>query len=94
VLVGTHTFGEGAMRPARAALSADTGIGDSLPRSRPTFATWLELSMLGSMFVFSVIGAMLGTLLARGGETPVLAVVIGCALTLGLGVPITVGAVV
>ncbi|KUI23304.1 cyclase [Mycobacterium sp. GA-1285] len=94
VLIGTHTFGEGAMRPARAALSGDTAVGDSLPRSRPTFAAWLELSILGSMFVSSVLGAMLATVLGRSGESPVLAVVIGCALTLGLGVPITVGAVV
>lgn len=94
VLIGTHTFGEGALRPARAALSGDTGVGDALPRSRPTFAAWLELSMLGSMFVFSVVGAMLAAVLGRGSEAPVVAVVIGCALTLGLGVPITVGAVV
>src|SRR5271167_3767031 len=44
VLIGTHTFGEGALRPARAALAGDTGIGDALPRSRPTFAAWLFLS--------------------------------------------------
>jgi class 3 adenylate cyclase len=94
VLIGAHTFGEGALRPARAALSGYTGIGDSLPRSRPTFAAWLELSMLGSIFVFSVIGAMLGAVLGRGSEGPVVALVIGCALTLGFGVPITVGAVV
>ncbi len=50
--------------------------------------------MLGSMLVFSVVGAMLGAVLNRGGEAPMLAVVIGCALTLGVGVPITVGAVV
>ncbi|MDT5117275.1 MAG: hypothetical protein QOE30_3014 [Mycobacterium sp.] len=93
-LIGTHTFGEGALRPARAALAGDTGIGDSLPRSRPTFAAWLELSMLGSIFVFSVIGAMLGAVLGRGSEAPVVAVMIGCALALGLGLPITVGAVV
>jgi HAMP domain-containing protein len=93
-LIGTHTFVQGALRPARAALAGDTGIGDSLPRSRPTFAAWLDLSMLGSIFVFSVIGAMLGAVLGRGSEAPVVAVVIGCALALGFGLPITVGAVV
>ncbi|MGH9205957.1 MAG: adenylate/guanylate cyclase domain-containing protein, partial [Acidimicrobiales bacterium] len=35
-LVGGRSFGEGALRPPRAALVSDTGIGDSLPRSRPT----------------------------------------------------------
>ena len=94
VLIGTHTFGQGALRPARAALAGDTRIGDALPRSRPTFAAWLDLAMLGSMLVFSVIGAMLGAVLGRGSEAPVVAVVIGCALTLGVGVPITIGAVV
>jgi len=94
VLIGTHTFGEGALRPARAALAGDTGIGDALPRSRPTFAAWLELSMLCSMLVFFVVGAMLGAMLGRGNDAPVLAVVIGCALTVGVGVPITIGAVV
>jgi adenylate cyclase len=93
-LIGTHSFGEGALRPARAALSRDTGIGDSLPRSRPTFAAWLDLSMLGSMLVFSVIGAMLGAVLGRGSEAPVVALVIGCALTLGVGLPITIGVIV
>jgi class 3 adenylate cyclase len=50
--------------------------------------------MLGSMLVFSVIGAMLGAVLGRGSEAPVVAVVIGCVLTLGVGLPITIGAVV
>ena len=93
-LVGMHTFAEGALRPARAALAGDTGVGDSLPRSRPTFAAWVQLSMLTSLFVFSVAGAMLGVLVDRAGEVPVRAVVIGCALTLVFGVPITVGTMV
>ena len=38
--VGVHSFVEGALRPVRAAIAGDTGIGDSLPRSRPTFAAW------------------------------------------------------
>jgi adenylate cyclase len=52
------------------------------------------LSMLGSMLVFSVVGAILGAVLGRGSEAPVVAVVIGCGLTLGLGLPITIGVVV
>ena len=42
-LVGAHTFVEGALRPARAALAGNTGIGDSLPRANPTFAAWLNV---------------------------------------------------
>ena len=52
-LNGPHTFTQAALRPARAALAGDTGIGDSLPRSRPTFAAWLNLSILGAIFVFA-----------------------------------------
>src|ERR1700712_878308 len=58
-LIGLHTFAQGALRPVRGALAGDTGIGDALPRSRPTFATWLELSMMGCMFTYAVAGAML-----------------------------------
>jgi len=93
-LIGFHTAVQGALRPARAALAGDTGIGDALPRSRPTFAWWLDLSMLGSMFTYAVLGAMLGGLLNRAFEDPAVSVVIGCALTLGLGAPITVPAIV
>jgi adenylate cyclase len=94
-LVGAHTFVEGALRPARAALAGDTGIGDSLPRSNPTFAAWLNLSMLASVFGFSVLGAMLGAVvLDRTGKVPVLFVVVGAALTLGFAAPNAVGAVV
>jgi adenylate cyclase len=93
-LVGLHHFQEGALRPARAALAGDTGIGDSLPRSRPTFAAWLDLSMLANMFAFALSGVMLATVLDRAREVPVLWVVIAGALTLAFGIPITVGAIV
>lgn len=90
-LIGMHAFVEGAARPARAALDGDTGIGDSLPRSRPTFAAWSTISMLASVFVFSAMGAVLGVVVDRAGQVSVLAVVIGGALTLGFA-PIIVGA--
>jgi adenylate cyclase len=93
-LVGVHGFFEGAVRPARAALTGDTGIGDTMPRSRPTFAVWLRLAMLASFFVFSFVGAMLATVLDWSREFPVLWVVIGVFLTLGFGAPITLGAIV
>jgi adenylate cyclase len=89
-LIGMHAFVEGAMRPARAALDGDTGIGDALPRSRPTFAVWSAISMCASVFVFSAGGALLGVVLDRPGEVPVLAVVIGGAMALGFA-PIIVG---
>ena len=46
-----HSFAEGVWRPARAAIAGDTGIGDSLPRSRPTFAAWTNMSMLATAFL-------------------------------------------
>ena len=50
-LIGVHSFVEAAMRPARVAIAGDTGIGDALPRSRPTFAAWSNVSMLAVAFV-------------------------------------------
>ena len=91
-LIAVHSFVEAALRPARVAIAGDTGIGDSLPRSRPTFAAWSNVSMLAAAFAFAVAGAMLAAVFDRASEVPVLAVVIGGALTLGFAVPITVGA--
>ncbi|OBJ11036.1 adenylate/guanylate cyclase domain-containing protein [Mycobacterium sp. 1465703.0] len=92
-LIGVHTSVQGALRPVRAALGGDTGLGDTLPRSRPTFATWINLSVLGSLFTFAVGGAMLAVLLRRASEVPVLFVAIGCFWTV-LAVPITVGGII
>jgi adenylate cyclase len=50
------------------------------------------VSTLAAGFNFAVAGAMLAAVFERTHEVPVLALVIGCALTLGFGVPITVGA--
>jgi class 3 adenylate cyclase len=90
-LIGLHSFVEGAMRPARVAIAGDAGIGDSMPRSRPTFAAWSKISMLAVAFGFSLGAALLGAAFNQVSETPVLAVVIGC-VALGFAVPITVGA--
>lgn len=90
-LAGAHGFLEGAARPARVGIAGDSGIGDSLPRSRPTFATWSNLLLLATMFLMAVNGAMLATAFDQVITAPVLALLIGCALTLGLGLPITVG---
>ena len=90
-LDGVHSFVEATMRPIRVAIVGDTGFGDSLPRSRPTFAAWSNLAILATAFTFALAGAMLAAVWHRASELPVLAVVIGCALTLFLAVPISVG---
>jgi adenylate cyclase len=91
ISVGAHSFPEGAMRPVRAAIVGDTGIGDSLPRPRPTIAAWSNVSMIASAFVFAVGGGMLATVTDRASEVPVLCVLIAGGVTLGFAVPITVG---
>ncbi len=91
-LISVHSIVEAMLRPARAALAGDTGIGDDLPRSRPTFAAWSNVSMLAVAFVFAVAGAGLAAVFDRVSEGPVLWVVIGGAMTLGFAVPISVGA--
>jgi adenylate cyclase len=90
-LIGVHSVVEGALRPARVAIAGDTGIGDSLPRSRPTFATWSRLSMLAVAFGFAVGAGLLGAAFDQVSEKPVLAVVFGCVALL-FAVPISVGA--
>jgi adenylate cyclase len=90
-LIAFHNIVEAAWRPARVALAGNTGIGDSLPRSRPTFAARSNVSVVAVAFVFAVVGALLAAVFNRTSEVPFLAVVIGCALTLGLAVPISVG---
>jgi adenylate cyclase len=91
-LTSVHSFQEAAVRPVRLAIAGDTGIGDSLPRSRPTFAAWSNVFVLASVFVFAVVGAMVAAVFGRGREEPFLFIVIGCALTLVFGVPFTIGA--
>ena len=89
-LVVLHSVMEAATRPARIAIAGDTGIGDSLPRSRPSFAAWSNVSMLAAAFTFSAVGTMLASVFDRVSDTPVLIVVIAGALTLGFA-PLAVG---
>jgi adenylate cyclase len=89
-LIAVHSFNEAAWRPARVAIAGDTGIGDSLPRSRPTFAAWSNLSILATAFAFAGAGAGLAVLFDQVNDVPVLVIVIGSAMTLGFAVPITV----
>ncbi|OBK37499.1 cyclase [Mycobacterium sp. 1165196.3] len=90
-LIAFHSIAEAMQRPVRIALAGDTGIGDSLPRSRPTFATRSNVSMLAAAFAYTVGGAMLATVLHPVSDAPILSVLVGCALTLVFAVPITVG---
>jgi adenylate cyclase len=90
-MIGVHSFVEVALRPARLALAGDTGIGDALPRSRPTFAAWSNVAMIAAAFGFAVGAAGLAAVFNRASEFPVLWVVIAGAQTLGLTVPLTVG---
>ncbi|WP_068180851.1 adenylate/guanylate cyclase domain-containing protein [Mycobacterium sp. UM_CSW] len=92
-LIGVHSLAETVMRPRRVALTGDKEIGDSLPRQRPSFAAWSNLSVLAVTFVFSTAGDMLAAVVDRATQLPLLWVVIGVGMTLVFGVPITVGAV-
>jgi adenylate cyclase len=89
-LVVLHSFMEASTRPARIAIAGDTEIGDALPRSRPSFAAWSNVSMLAAAFTFSAVGTMLAAVFDRVSDTPVLIVVIAGALTLGFA-PLVVG---
>jgi adenylate cyclase len=90
-LITAHTLPQRAMRPARVAIAGDSEIGDSLPRSHPTFAAWSNVLMLAVIFMFGVYGAMVAAALDRAPREPLVFGVIGLGLLLGVGVPITVG---
>ena len=90
-LIGVHTVAEAPMRPVRIALAGDLGIGDALPRSRPTFAAWSNVAMLAAALAFTVMGAMWSAVFRAASHQPITWVAIGCAMTVAFGVPITVG---
>ena len=69
-LIAFHNIVEAVMRPARVALAGDTGIGDSLPRPRPTFAARSNLSVVAVAFTFALGGAMLAAVFNRANEIP------------------------
>jgi class 3 adenylate cyclase len=85
VLISVHSYAEGAFRPPRAAISRETGIGDSLPRSRPSFATWTSLGSIAIGFVFAASGAMLAVVFDVASRGPLVAVAIGCVMVLASG---------
>jgi class 3 adenylate cyclase len=74
------------------AIAGGTAVGDDLPRSRPTFAFWSSAALLASSFLFAVDGTMLAAAFRWAREQPVLFAGIGCALVIGFGMPMTVGA--
>ncbi len=90
-LIAVHSFLEAALRPARLAIAGDTGAGDSLPRSRPTFAAWSNLTMLAAAFAFAQSGAMLAAAFDWASSFPVFCTAIAVGLAVGYAVPITVG---
>lgn len=90
-LVAYHSIAESIMRPPRIALAGDTGIGDSLPRSHPTFAARSNVSVLAVAFAFAVGGAWLAAVFTPVSDAAIRSVVIGCALTVVFAVPISVG---
>lgn len=90
-LIAFHSVQESILRPVRAALAGETGIGDSLPRSSPSFAARSNVSMVAVAFVFGLTSATLAVVVARAVDAPVLVVVIAGALALGFAAPISVG---
>ena len=89
-LIGVHSAPEVALRPARTAIAGDMGIGDGLPRSQPSFATWSNLSMLATTFTFTAGGIILAMTFHVTSESPMMSIVIGGLATLAF-VPLTIG---
>jgi adenylate cyclase len=91
-LIAVHSYAESALRPVRAALTGELGFGDSLPRSRPTFAAWTNVSVIAIGFLFAVTSAMLAAVIDQTSRVPLLPFVIGVAMTVVFAVPIAIGA--
>jgi class 3 adenylate cyclase len=91
-LMPIHGLLESALRPVRTALAGDTGLGDAMPRARPSFTAWSNVSVLASTFAFAAGATMLTAVSRWASELPVLAVATAGALTLAYAVPITIGA--
>ena len=84
-LITVHSYVESTLRPARAAIAADTEIGDSMPRAHPAFGTWANVAMLAVGFAFAVAGAILASVLDAARRGPGLTMVIGGLLVLVVG---------
>ena len=91
-VIAVHPYLEACLRPVRVAIDEGTGIGDTLPRSRPSFATWSNISTLATAWAFTCAGATLAAVIDRTDDAAIFAVIIATGMTLFYGVPITVGA--
>ena len=91
--IAVHQVPEAVFRPLRTAIAGDTGIGDSLPRSRPSFATWSTVSILAATLTFSLAGAFVAAGIDDVGDEPVIAVAVAVGLTLVFAAPLTVVAI-
>jgi adenylate cyclase len=90
-LIAIRSIIEAIGRPIRVSVSGDTAVGDSMPRSRPTFAAWSNASMIAVAFVFTAAGALLAADYAPASSLPILSPVIAAGMTLCFAVPISVG---
>ena len=91
-MIAIHSFPEAFLRPCRVAIAAESSIGDTLPRSRPSFAAWSTLTILGTAWCFALSGAIFVAVVDRASSDPMLVILIATGLTVGFAVPITVGA--
>ena len=90
-LIAIRSIMEAVMRPPRVALTAGSPIGDALPRMRPTFSAWSNVSMVATAFAYTTVGAMAMTSFPTVGIHPVLWVAVACVFTMIFAVPISVG---
>jgi class 3 adenylate cyclase len=88
-LIPVHSFIEAFLRPARLAIIGGTDLGDALPRARPTFATWASIAILSTVWIFTLVGALVGAIVDQAHEQPILAPVVATAALLVFGIPIT-----
>jgi adenylate cyclase len=88
-LIPIHSYVESLFRPARRAIIGDSGIGDTMPRARPTFATWASIAVLSTVWIFTLVGALSGVIIHQASADPLVVLLIATGATLVFGVPIT-----
>ncbi|HJR25882.1 MAG TPA: adenylate/guanylate cyclase domain-containing protein [Acidimicrobiales bacterium] len=91
-LIALHSYVEGFLRPVRTAIIADADIGDGLPRARPSFATWSNVTLLATAWVFAAAGTAIGGVLDSAERHPIVAIAVATGLALFFVAPITLGA--
>jgi len=87
-LGGARSYAETALRPIRMDLTGDTDVGDLLPRSRPSFATWATVTLLATSWAFAAGGAALALAIDDASDTPLLIVGIATAMTVFVAAPL------